>query len=291
MLKDQRRLVYFVLLCCLFFLGNSCNVINPTEPVPTYIHIDSFIFEKNPSVNLSTSHQITSVWVYYNNNNIGNFDLPCTIPIITSGTGMLQLAPAVANDGLNNIVYLYPFYTVDTFTLVPQPGKVVTHEPKTEYYSDVVVNHLTNFAFGITNFALVAGDRPVQAAYADSLQFEGLPTGEVKLLAVGDSSVDSCIDTLNIPSDGSEAYIEFNYKSTVPFAVGLSGTLTNLIYGSPFYLGGAYPSDQWQKFYLYVSQFTQKYPSTYYTFYLHVSLGAGQTSGRLLIANLQLITF
>lgn len=103
------------------------NTINPIGRVPTYIHIDSFTFQNNSSLNLPTTHAISNVWVYYNDNPVGEFDLPCTIPIIATGSQQVQLFPGIIVNGLNSLTGIYPFYTADTFTLAAQPGNHVQY--------------------------------------------------------------------------------------------------------------------------------------------------------------------
>ena len=75
------RLIYIAFLLVLVWLGPGCNIINPHEQTPTYIHVDSFVFQYNSAVPFTTSHDIRTVWAYYNNNPVGTFDLPATFPV------------------------------------------------------------------------------------------------------------------------------------------------------------------------------------------------------------------
>ena len=121
---------YLTMLLPIALVWQGCNIINPVEPLPTYIHIDSFKFQPNPSLvglNLPTTHAISNVWVYYNDNPVGEFDLPCTIPIIATGSQQVQLFPGIIVNGLNSLTGIYPFYTADTFTLAAQPGNHVQY--------------------------------------------------------------------------------------------------------------------------------------------------------------------
>ena len=279
-------------LGCFMLLTVGCNLINPHENIPTYVHVDSFVFTSTPNVNISTSHSITSVYAYYNGVNIGSFDLPCTIPVMASGTGTLSLAPAIIQDGLNSLVSLYPYYTTDDYSLTAQPGKIITHNPTTQYYKDIKKTVISDFSFGNTNFGLITGNRQMISVFnKDSLVFEGDASGEIILQAVGDSSIDSSKVQITIPLNQNQAYIEFNYKSTIPFYVGLSASLSNYVTTDPYYLAGINPIDHWQKFYLQVTDFASRAQATTYTFYIKAVLGKGQTNGRLLIDNIQLVTF
>jgi hypothetical protein len=276
--------VICLLLAVLGMSMQNCNVINPQENTPTYIHIDSFSMP-------NFSHKITAVWVYYNNNPVGVFDLPATFPITATGTGKVLFAAGVPVDGQNSKMTNYPFYTIDTFTLTAQPGAIVTHQPVTNYYPKLNINPVYNFDDGITGFAKAGGNINMVTVGADSLVFEGTGSGGIFLNAVGDSSIDSTVSTFTIPA-GRPAFIEFDYNTTVPFVVGLEGTLNGLISTGPYYLAGVKPGgNQWQKFYLNVQAFATTYNATSYHFYLKAVLGEGQTSGRMLIDNIKLVTF
>ena len=294
MLRIYTRLVQltFIYFCCLFLQG--CNVINPKEQVPTYIHIDTFKFDVNPlKTDITTSHQITQVWAYYNNNPIGQFDLPATFPIMTggdTGTGQLELAPAIIVDGLNNLLGVYPFYQYDTFTFAIQPGKIINHLPHTSYFSNIKVVKISDFE-GPVNFSKWAGNIPMVRVTDASMVFEGYGSGSITLNAVGDSSIDSSTVTPFAIPKGAAAFIEINYKSDVIFYLGLQANLSTVISSTPYFLAGISPSDHWQKFYLNVAEFAGQYQGDSYTLYIKAVLSAGQTHGRLLLDNIQLITF
>ena len=127
------------------------------------------------------------------------------------------------------------------------------------------------------------------AATADSLRFEGTGSGVVYLNSAADSSIDSNTVAFQIPNGAS--FIEFDYKSSVPFTLGMQGYLTSGFASSIEYLAGVNPNNQWQKFYLNTTAFVSRHAGGNYYLYIKTSVPAGQTSGRLLIDNVKLITF
>jgi len=301
---------YLLFLICVVTSWQACNIINPHEVTPTYVHIDSFSFH-NPNVPLRdpqttnpvsngqlapNTHAIGSVWVYYNENPIGIFDLPVTIPVMATGTQSIKFAPAIAVSGQNNMVNAYSYYTLDTTTLVANPGHIVNYTPKTGFYPDVKVVDIANFEDGPDiKFGLWRDGQRMVRVTADSLICDGSGAGEILLNAVGDSSVDSTKKPFPIPNGA--AFIEFDYNSTIPFYVGMQANLSSKITSSPTYLRGVNPNGGkgWQKFYLEVDGFTAEAQSgisgVTYNFYIKAVLADGQTSGRLLIDNIQLVTF
>jgi hypothetical protein len=288
-----KNVKYIILLCCSGVFWEGCNIINPVEQTPIFVHIDSFHLGVNPAIigtqPVTLSNKITAVWAYYNNNLIGEFDLPATFPVITNGstTGKLQLYPAILVNGLNSSVDIYPFYQPDTSFVVSQsPGTKITYEPRTEYFTK------TNFSFQI-NFEpgppLKIGTVTGKSMIPSTDAFEGLNSGSVYLSSPGDSSVDSTGRfTLHT---GGDAFIEFNYKGDLPIFVGMQSNLSNLISSTPYYLAGVQPSATWQKFYLNINAFALTYPGTNYNFYIKTVLPDGQATGHIFIDNIQLVTF
>lgn len=269
------------------FMWQGCNIINPVEKVPTYIHIDSFTFN-NYFPGVTTSHNIIGVSVYYNNSAVGFFDLPATIPIVADGHGELELSAVVPVNGLNSINVAYPFYRIDTFSFDAQPGKILYCHPHTGFTAPSKINKYSDFS-GNTFFARWGGNKDLTLASDDSLKFEGTPTGTVLLSAAGDSSVDS--STIVFPIPAGQAFLEFDYKSEVPFYVGMQGLLAGVVSTTPYYLMGIKPSATWKKFYLNAADFNGQLKADEYRLYLKINLGEGQTRGRFLIDNIQLVNF
>lgn len=293
-MKSAGTLKYCFFLFSLLPIFFSCNIINPAEPTPTYIHIDSFSVRKNGLIpTVTTSSQISAIWVYYNNNPIGEFDLPATFPVITDGTGngTLEIYPGIVINGLYDHMDIYPFYVPDTsFSFAPQPGKILTYEPKTEYFNSVKINWSDNFAQGApTGFNLYDGNIFMTIDTSREDVFEGNGCGKIYMNNPGvDSSEDS---TVAFPIRSGDGYIEINYKSDVPFYVGLRTNLSSYVSSSPNYLAGFYPSATWQKAYVSISQFTFQYTGTSYNLFVKTSLPPGQATGTLLLDNIQIVTF
>jgi hypothetical protein len=290
---------------CLFAL-TACST-SPRGTMPTYVHIDSFSFNLQGKDYAdfykaygSPSHNINTVWAYYRNNDagvntpVGVFDLPVTFPVLTSpGHGSLELVPGIAVNGLNNYEEQYPFYAFDTaLSLTAQPGKTINYTPTTTYTTATKAKLIADFQFGDElheDYGTVGPTIIYSGSAGDSLLVDGTNIGAVFFNNSGDSTVDSTTDFF---IDSTQAFIEFDYKSTVPFYVGLQGVL-GAVGGSttPTYLAGIYPSEAWKKFYLEVDNFVGYTKATTYRFYVKAALPAGQSDGKLLLAHIKLITF
>jgi hypothetical protein len=276
----------------------SCNIINPSEPVPTYIHIDSFSFTNTePSRVGSSSHAIGTVWVSYGGVQIGVFDLPATIPIIASGSGLLNISPGVTLNGMNDFQSVYPYYFIDTATLVANPGKIITLHPTTHYYSYLAdtFSFIEDFEIGNafdTAQSAVNNIRIIRTTSPDSV-FEGKASGRIVLNSVNDTSENS-FTSLNpgIALHAGASFCEFNYKGTCNLAIGIEPYLGGVAEpAARIYTYLFAPTNTWTKIYVslsnYVSQFGGAGP---YMLYFKTSLPDGQTSGYELLDNVKVVT-
>jgi len=274
---------YRLPVLALLWLVCSCNVINPPEKAPTYVHIDSFQFAEDEL------HDIRCAWVYYNNNPVGVFDLPATIPVSVTDGGRLQIAPGVSINGRNDLLTIYPFYTIDTTVLNAQPGKTVVYEPKTKYSGKTRTKVISDFEAGLTGFARSAGAGTLIGVTADSLTFEGSGSGAVFLNNPDETSTDSTM--FSFPVEQGAAFIEITYKSSLMVSLGLQAYLGNSSVTSVVFSAGIKPSDAWRKFYFNVTAFTDGNAVDRCKLFIKTSVPQGQNGGRLLIDNIKLVSF
>lgn len=261
---------------------SSCNVINPKESVPTYVHIDSFKFVPNPNDGTS-SHNITSVWAYYNYILLGVFDLPVNIPILIDKPGKLLLIPGITYSGLNDVQTSYPFYTGDTSTISPSPTNVINYTPTTQYI-DKSQMHIINEDFELGNsFNFVDGDTSMIRVSDPSLVFEGSYAGYIYL-----NNQTLSENVLSTPFNApAQCFLELNYRGTLPFEIGVQSTNSS---GQLFaqYNYGFRPRSQWTKVYVGLQDFINEYPNKTYRIMVRV-ISANPTQGFVSFDNFKVI--
>ncbi len=286
------NILFFIFPVCI--LWSACNIINPPEKIPTYIHIDSFKFTNTePGRVGSSSHAITSVWVTYNGTLVGTYDLPATIPIIATANGSLNLGAGITVNGMYNFESVYPFYNYDTSTLVAQPGKTITYLPTTSYFGALAdtFRFMENFE-DANSFVSDSSTGHVvsmhRTNYPDSV-FEGQWSGAIELKSINDSAQ---IRTDSFALPGGPAFCEFNYKGTANLVFGFNAFLVvdsirnqNLTY---FYGFNASP-DVWKKMYVSLADLAAAYSGGNYQVYFKVTLAPGQTSGYILLDNVKVV--
>jgi len=290
---------FILIVCCLPLLFASCNIINPSEPVPTYIHIDSFSFSNTePGRVGSSSHAITSVWVAYKGTTVGVYDLPATIPILASGSGGLSLSPAVTLNGMNNFVSVYPFYFIDTSTLVAAPGKTIRVSPSTHYYPAVAdtFSYIESFESGNafdTTLTSINNVRILRTISPDSV-FEGHGSGRIALNTTADTSESSFTSlTPGITLDAGPTFCEFNYKGSLNLAIGIEPIIGGIPMASQrIYMYLFSPTNNWTKIYVSLANYISQFGGAgQYMLYFKATVPDGQSNGYVLLDNVKVVTY
>lgn len=221
---------------------STCDVINPEEPIPAYVHIPSFSVQTTSDEG-SASHRITEVWLTANDQVLGAYNVPATIPILEEGPSEIRLQAGIRDNGITLDPNIYPFYGAATFAADLQPGEIDTLSPVVFQYAEE-----TQFAF-IDDFedALLAFEG-IQRT--ETQAFEGNFSGLIELDSA--TVVARAFTTVaygNLTVNSPQVYVEMNYLSDVPVAVGIAGQPANPIFSPVTLEAGFLPSDTWNKIY------------------------------------------
>jgi hypothetical protein len=288
LLSNRGILTVFVLLG--LFSGTGCNVVNPSEPIPTYVRIDSVGFVTKDQTEGTASQNISSAWVYFNNQALGTFKLPATIPIVMDGPGEVSIIPGIALNGLS-FETQYPFFASVITPISVAQGKIIQITPATRYLESTKFQYKEDFELGIGNrFIEVNSEKAEDTSImkvTDGRVFEGGGSGYVQLDSKHPSSEIITVD--GFPITQGKAYLELNYKGTTSFFVGLQTTKSGEIVYE--YIGGLKPKDTWNKVYFDLSAFTAKYQSSQYRIMIKTTLDEGLSEGYVLLDNIKVVSF
>lgn len=285
----MKRSLLFVLLAPLAgLLWSGCDMINPSEPTPTYVQIDSFFF-KPPSDPIATAgytHKINSCWVTLDGKTIGVFDLPAKVPIILSKPGKLLVAPGVVINGMNDYLVQYPYYSGDTTTLSPKPGEVVTFTPKTGYYTDTKFPWKEDFEGGNDLGTRLSGDTDLVRSNMPAAKLDGGYSGYIVLKSPQKDMEAITVSTFK--ASGQNVTMEIDYRSSMPFYIGLQS-----VEGNTFkYVLGINPRSERNKIYIALGSFLSSFQSsTGYRLQIRAELPSGQSEGFVAIDNLKIVSF
>ncbi|HMN32804.1 MAG: hypothetical protein IT215_08480 [Chitinophagaceae bacterium] len=279
------------LIVIFLWILQSCNIVNPKEEIPTYIQIDSVqLVPTHSQIHGSVSHKITDVWVYYNREILGAYQLPAKIPVIADGKGQLQILAGIWDNGLSGTRARYPFFTVDTFTFDANPTQIIHHTPIFNYRTTdtpSVKYFIESFEQGNT-LTSNGGDTTFYKTNNPTEVFEGDWSAKVALndSIKGFSSITT--QEFSVPI-GQDCYMELNYKTDIGLIVAIEiNSSGNLITSD---LIGLNPRDNWNKVYLNLKGYTSGFQNAKFKIIFYGSLPDDKTSSLTLIDNFKIIYF
>ncbi len=269
---------FCVLALCFLFV--QCNSFSGEQEIPAYIKIEGFNLVENPDISLPQEEgfltsDIRDVWVYVDNELIGAFPLPCSVPVLTTGKHKVDIRPGVLYNGMHATREAYPFYTtiIDTLDLVE--GKEVVFTKKDimynaersqfpnlyEMFEDPYVNFelLVNAAEEATEMPMVVDeDSVLYGNMCGAIYYN--PNGKNKYI-----TIDSIYCT-----NKNGTVLEIDYHSNIPFEVGIYGKSSSASSFESVSAVRIYPNAEkgWQKVYILLNKVWSMldYP-TYYRFY------------------------
>ncbi|MFM8433003.1 MAG: hypothetical protein ACKOA1_09425, partial [Bacteroidota bacterium] len=239
------------MLCCLLLASTTgCEFINPTEQIPGYVSIDSIQFEHGPGRTYqdegSVKYSFTDSWIYVDNQYIGTFENPRTIPILFEGTHTISVRGGIIENGVAGTRSDY-MKTANYDTIVDiQPNATLQIKPRVHYFSGTTFKQMEDFDDGGISLIPTNQDyAPLQLSMqSDTGEFEG---------AYGWALLDANTQVFEVASDNpftlpytTTPYIELNYKTDVEITVGLFITTTSLtLLQTP--LVNLRPTSTWKK--------------------------------------------
>lgn len=243
------------LFATLFF--SSCELYNPAEPIPAYIHIQKIDLVRNlsgfvsPGDEGTLSNKISDAWVYIDDQLVGCYELPATFPVLAEGSHTVKISAGIKVNGISASRGQYPYFTKYTQTIDLEAGKTLTLSPTVSYSSstnfyfmqdfETVGNTIDTTPSSLTNLEIVS----------DANVFEG--TKSLKGYINSTYNFFECITVPNctLPKFGAPVFLEFNYKCNHEV------TISMIAYGSAtqqqFLVLHLNPSTSWNKTYIYLT--------------------------------------
>ncbi len=279
-----RKLLLITYLAGFIFLLPSCEKFEGEQEIPAYISIDSIGLHNSVSYDGSLSAKITDVWVYIDDQLIGGYELPATIPVLDKGLVNMKIRPGIMLNGLINTRAAYPFFdriemdiniAEDSITnigtqLINGKNTLFTSYAEScifawqENFEDAFIS-LDTTSLSTVNIELTPNDDPNT--------FEGLHSGIVRMSEDDDVFEVVTREAYVLPQDGTPVFLEMNYKNNSPFTVGI------VIYED------SYPTyhamlvynahEDWNKVYI---TLTQAVSSAYGATSFKIFFGAGKSS-------------
>jgi hypothetical protein len=248
----SKILLLAIFIVSIFF--SSCEIINPSEEIPSYISVDTIVLSVTDPYQGSSAHNITDCWLYVNNKLIGVFEVPFTVPVLESGMQNIQIEPGIKDSGGDAARVIYPMmYGYYTDTVLEEKGvvklkPVFTYRPATfdltEDFEDIGIEFEISDQSD-TTISLVSGANAFE--------------GKSMYFCVDDDRQNfECRSSqlFEIEKNGA-AYLEINFKSNDYFNFGLfskeyTGSTVTEVRKHVYAFN---PTDEWKKVYIDLNYF------------------------------------
>lgn len=216
MIKIIKKLNIF-LLSVLALLFYSCELFDREEYIPAYVKVEEFKLITDPINEGSNSHSITDAWLYVNNEEIGVFEIPFTVPVLEEGEQRIRIEPGIKNNGVDAQRVIYPMmydYSIDT---VLTPEEIIKLKPEFRYRPNVIKIQ-ENFE-QLGNMFEVSPDSDTTFKIIDD---ERAIEGRSMAIYLDDNRRNfECrsSELFDLPQN-YKVYLEIDYKNTDPFSFG-----------------------------------------------------------------------
>ncbi len=274
--------------------------------VPSFLHIEKVELKVTDDMQGTADHGISDAWVYLNDDFIGVYEVPATVPIIAEGVQKITIIAGIKNNGINSARINYPFYDQYTANL------------------NLVKGDTVDFADDLDNTTISNGYFVPQVTYFGGLefwneQFEG--TGiQLESTSISDAEMTITNDPDRVfgynpeqnsngsglvvltndepyfeirsdhefsPIKGQRVYLELNYKCDCVLQVGVyeKAPTETKVYGK-----GINRTDKWSKIYIELTgEVAQRANATSYNVFIEGLKGVAQNECEVLIDNVKLI--
>jgi hypothetical protein len=276
--------VFLALLSVTLF--NGCKLFDRSEEIPSYLRISSVNFTALSGQG-SSSHQITDVWVFMDDELLGAFEVPCTIPILAEGSHRFLIRAGIKMNGTSTTRAIYPSYKGWEGSATLSRAQVVSITPSFQYFPATDFVWLENFDEPGLSFtdsgATIQNVFHLTNIPADV--FEGDKSGYALLDSdTNDLFIRSQFYTGLYPAP-SFVYMELNYRCDQPFSVGIM--TRQYEYRNVATIS---PKSSWGKIYINLTDAVNQAPSsTGYAFYITQQLPTDVTQSYLYIDNIKVV--
>jgi hypothetical protein len=218
-------------------------------PVPAYVFIDNFDLTTNAGQG-TASEKITEGWFYANGEFLGAYSLPADVPVIAEGNTEILVFPGIKVNGIISSPDIYPLYDRYEITMDLTPTKTDSISPTTRYISSSGFPFIEDFETSNAFVDDLDGNPETRVEVTETEVFEGVRSAYIRLDAENPYIEVASLPVIeNIPTNNSPVFLEFNYKNTVEFGVGLVGVSAGNPGGRVIILG-LREKEEWNKMYL-----------------------------------------
>lgn len=211
----------------------SCKKFDGSQTVPAYIYIKEVEVQCDYFRYGANTHKIVDAWVFVDDNILGCYELPATIPVLKEEKHKVAVYAGIARDGIRDLRAQYPFYAPWEDSVILVKDEIVTLRPVFTYYPEGVdenmhVRWMEDFDGGtITIQATSQSDTVVEVyngpyAWHDPEGIYSQKSGKVVLTSdTMQFRIANTEEFRDLPTSGSACMLEMDYKCSDTCFVGL----------------------------------------------------------------------
>lgn len=285
---------YWLIIIASLLLTVSCET--SEDVIPSYISVDSVSLSSEYKQGTS-SHKITDAWVYVNKKLIGAFEMPAKFPVLDEGSSAIVIQPGVKMNGVANTRIPYPFFNQINISADLKPEQVTKlGKLNTTYNSNTIFSWIEDFENNSFSIDTTLRSNIKLVRTNDELKVFKYPgeTSHYSALAeiTNDTDVFECVShsSYELPQDGTEVFLELNYKTNTPLTIGLFGrTSTQTVQQPVFVLN---PNTAWNKIYINLTPTVTNMSSSYdFRVYFSAMKSSDISKAEILLDNIKLLHF
>lgn len=218
----------FAALLSVVLCSSGCELINPDEQIPAFLRMEQYEISTTGNQGYPV-HNLTDAWVYLDEELIGVYELPASIPILSSGATPLRIQPGMRVSGLVGQRSSHPFLNDLRPTLTLLPDSHLVYNPTVTYKDNAVFKWLESFEGAGLSLVATAQNQGVLTRIQGEEAFAGQ---SLKMtLSSSNQLLMECATALayTLPKAGAPVILEFSYRNNNRLVVGLiSGTPTGV---------------------------------------------------------------
>ncbi len=265
------------------------------EPIPAYLRIEPFIVNEKGGAGWQ---EITDGWLYVNDEFLGAYTLPATVPVLAEGECEILVFPGVKENGILATPNLYQFMKRYETTLDLSPPGITAIQPQTEYATDAVIPWGERGDFdGSSELQFINRDGDDSTSYV--LTTDSAYAGKSIRMQVDEDHplIEIATEKVPLPTTAEqEVWLELHYKNDVSFTLNLLSSTNN----SSEFIQVVFlfnKSDGWNKIYINLTEFLVASLQEDHRLDFRVTLPKNeqgqytQTSGKVMLDNIRLVHF
>lgn len=277
----------YLLLICTFY---SCTLFPPEEAFFGFLEVPETQLVTNAQ-QAYPSHAIKDIWAYADEDVLGVYSIPASIPVLVSGGDVqFRLRGGIKPNGNQAQSIEYPFFKEILFSKPLSENEVIAYTPQFEYKDEAVFDLAEDFETGNQFTADIDGNDATKLERVAGQTPYGNYCGYVHLDASADAiEVSHFASFPNSNNKKGAVFLEFDYKCDEKIFVGTILESDGVLVKD--YKVLITESDEWNKFYLdLTNEISQSKVNTYKVVF-SAALVSGGSEANIYLDNIKLIHF